>query len=187
VNDHKTTGIRCSMAAAFLLMTCAGASAQAVTEDAWTLTPFLGVVFGGNVENAPATGGVALGYGGRGLGVEGDLAYFKAEQGVLSQFDTAVWLYGLNVLWQFAPRGSAIPYALGGIAWQRTSADLEGIPGTVAVEDGATASFTFGGGLKAMLAERAGIRLDLRYVNGRDLAPDFWRLYGGVTWKFGLR
>jgi opacity protein-like surface antigen len=172
---------------AVLVLGAASASAQAVADDSWNVTPFLGVVFGGNVEDAPATGGLALGYGGSGLGVEGEVAYFSAEQGVLTRFDTSVWLFGINVLWEFAPRGRAIPYALGGIAWQRVDADLADVPGSIDVESDTTASFAFGGGLKTMLGERVGIRLDLRYVNGNDLAPDFWRLYGGITAKFGLR
>ena len=187
MTSTHTSMVRGCMAAALVLVICADARAQAAADDGFNVSPFVGIVFGGNLENAPATVGVALGYGGQGLGVEGELAYFKAEQGVLTQFDTSVWLNAINVLWEFAPRGNAIPYALGGIAWQHTDTDLEGIPGFETVEDDTSASFAFGAGLKAMLTERAGIRLDLRYVNGRDLAPDFWHLYSGVTWRFGVR
>jgi hypothetical protein len=38
-----------------------------------------------------------------------------------------------------------------------------------------------------MLTSNAGLRVELRYTNGKDLAPDFWRVSAGFLWRFGRR
>jgi hypothetical protein len=50
------------------------------------------------------------------------------------------------------------------------------------VEDDTTNAFSWnlGGGVKAAMNERWGVRADLRFFNGDDFAADHWRLYGGV-------
>jgi hypothetical protein len=42
-------------------------------------------------------------------------------------------------------------------------------------------AINFGGGVKYPLRDRFIARADLRRFQANDLAPDFWRLYGGVT------
>jgi hypothetical protein len=41
--------------------------------------------------------------------------------------------------------------------------------------------WNFGGGAKYKLSERMIVRADLRRFQANDSAPDFWRLYGGLT------
>ena len=43
-----------------------------------------------------------------------------------------------------------------------------------------TFAYNWGGGLKSALNEHVGLRGDLRSINGSDLAPDHWRIYGGL-------
>lgn len=155
----------------------------------WLLTPFLGIGFGGNLENAPATGGVAFGYSGPRIGFEFELARLHAEQGFPIAFETNVWSYAVNGIYSFTDDRGFTPYALAGIAWQRASADLSALPGGPFPFDDTTteASFNIGVGLRTMLSEQAGLRIDLRYTNGNDLAPDFWRIAAGFVWRFGVR
>jgi aspartate aminotransferase len=40
----------------------------------------------------------------------------------------------------------------------------------------------FGGGVKYPLAPRWIARGDVRRFQANDTAPDYWRLYGGITW-----
>ena len=51
------------------------------------------------------------------------------------------------------------------------------------IEDDTSTNFgwNWGGGIKAAVSPRFGVRADLRYFAGDDLAPDHWRLYGGVV------
>jgi hypothetical protein len=37
-----------------------------------------------------------------------------------------------------------------------------------------------GGGVKTAMNQNWGLRVDLRFFDGDDLAPDHWRLYGRV-------
>lgn len=63
------------------------------TPEAFNITPFVGFDFGGNLENTPATFGVALGCGlTTRFAIEGELSAAPgAEQGVITQFDTSLW------------------------------------------------------------------------------------------------
>lgn len=63
------------------------------------------------------------------------------------------------------------------------NADAEA-EGTGLIEDDTTLGFAWnwGGRVKTALSDRFGLRGDVRYFNGRDeLAPDHWRMYGGVV------
>jgi hypothetical protein len=62
----------------------------------------------------------------------------------------------------------------------RSDADAEF---TGLVDDDTTwnLGFNWGGGIKTAMSERFGFRGDLRYFTGDDLAPDHWRLYGGIV------
>jgi hypothetical protein len=41
------------------------------------------------------------------------------------------------------------------------------------------------GGVKYPLSESLLVRGDLRRFESNDLAPDYWRLYGGITFILG--
>jgi len=44
-------------------------------------------------------------------------------------------------------------------------------------------AFNFGGGLKYAISDRWHLRADLRRPQANDIAPDFWRVYAGLTFK----
>jgi opacity protein-like surface antigen len=155
-------------------------------ERAWEVTPFIGAAFGGSLETTPATGGVAIGYGGRGWGFEGEIARLKAEQGVPTPFEFTTWTFMLNGTYGFEREGFT-PYGLFGVGFQRVNADLSPVPGVFPDDSATKFAWNLGAGLKSMLTRRAGLRADVRYVGGRDLAPDFVRLYGGFIWRFGMQ
>lgn len=151
--------------------------------ESWDLTPFVGFGFAGNLENTPAAFGVALSYGLTGrVAVEGDLSFApKGEQGVITQFDTSLWSLTANVLYHFnEPDRDFTPYVAGGLGLLHGNADVEDITPIVEDDTSNVFSWNLGGGVKAAMNERWGLRGDLRFFNGDDFAPDHWRLYGGV-------
>lgn len=146
-----------------------------------TLTPFLGFGFAGDFENSPASFGAALGYGmASRIGVEGEL-YFApgGEQGELVEFDSSVWSASANVLYHFTAEDFT-PYVTAGIGVLGVNTDAEET-GLISDDTSTEFAWNWGGGVKSALSDRFGLRADLRYFNGDDLAPDHWRVYGGVV------
>jgi opacity protein-like surface antigen len=184
---------------AMLLLTSASSIAQDVPDpvepnpaapsplgpepESFNITPFLGFGTGGDLENVPATFGAALGYGlNERWSVEGEFAYTpNSEQGILTEFDTRVWTLSANALYHFRTENFS-PYLTAGLGLIGAEADL---PGPIAdTDDGTTElAWNWGGGLKTAMNENWGLRADLRYFNGDDLAPDHWRLYGGLVFR----
>jgi opacity protein-like surface antigen len=149
--------------------------------EGFTITPFVGLGFAGDFENSPTAFGVAAGYGlTERVSVEGDL-YFApdGEQGELIEFNTSIWALSANVLYNFAGEDFT-PYLAGGLGLLSANADAEDLGLT---EDDTATEFAWnwGGGIKSALSDRFGLRADLRFFNGDDIAPDHWRLFGGVT------
>lgn len=161
----------------------AGPAPLPVEPEAFTLTPFLGFGFSGNLENTPATFGVALGYGlTPNVAVEADLSFAPGgEQGVITEFDTSVWSLSGNVLYHFTPDLDFTPYVAAGLGILSGDADVEDLTPLVTDDTSTVFAWNFGGGLKTAMSERWGLRADLRYFNGDDFAPDHWRLFGGVV------
>jgi len=150
--------------------------------EGFTLTPFLGLDFAGDYENVPAAFGAALGYGANSrVSLEGEVAYSpNGEQGVLTQFDSSVFTLSGNVLYHFVADDFA-PYVTAGIGVMNTDAAAEST-GLLSDDTSFGFAWNWGGGLKTALSDRIGLRADLRYFNAReDLAPDHWRMYGGVV------
>jgi opacity protein-like surface antigen len=146
-----------------------------------TLTPFLGFGFGGDYENTPASFGAALGYGmSPRVSVEGEL-YFApgGEQGELVEFDSSIWSASANVLYHFTGEDFT-PYVTAGIGILSADTEAE-MTGLISDDTSTEFAWNWGGGLKSAISERFGLRADLRYVNGDDLAPDHWRMYGGFV------
>jgi opacity protein-like surface antigen len=157
-------------------------SAMPDEPEGFTVTPFLGLGFAGDFENNPTAFGVAAGYGvTERVSVEGDL-YFApdGEQGELIEFGTSIWALSANVLYNFAGQTGFTPYVAGGLGMLSADADAEDLGLT---EDDTSTQFAWnwGGGVKSALSDRFGLRADLRFFNADDLAPDHWRLYGGVS------
>jgi opacity protein-like surface antigen len=154
------------------------------TSEAFNITPFVGFDFGGNLENTPATFGVALGYGITSrIAVEGELSAAPgAEQGVITQFDTSLWSLTGNLLYHFVvPDANFTPYAAAGLGLLSGNADVEAMTDLVDDDTTTVFGFNFGGGIKTAMNSNWGLRADLRYFNGDDFAPDHWRFYGGVV------
>jgi opacity protein-like surface antigen len=157
-------------------------SAMPEEPEGFTVTPFVGVGFAGDFENSPTAFGFAAGYGiSERVSVEGDL-YFApdGEQGEIIEFNTSIWSVSGNVLYNFAGQTGFTPYVVGGLGMLSANADAEDLGLT---EDDTSTEFAWnwGGGVKSALSDRFGLRADLRFFNGDELAPDHWRLVGGVT------
>ena len=144
-----------------------------------TFTPFLGLGFGGDFENTPASFGAALGYGMNArVSVEGEL-YFApgGEQGELVEFDSSVWSATANVLYHFTAEDFT-PYVTAGFGVLGADTDAEST-GLISDDTATEFAWNWGGGVKSALSDRFGLRADLRYINGEELAPDHWRMYAG--------
>jgi opacity protein-like surface antigen len=158
--------------------------AHIVQPGAWTLTPFLGTSFGGNLQNSPLSLGLAGAYNWTSrVAFEGELGYLRAaEQGVAPRFRSSVFTGNVNALYHFVPADAAqnwAPYATIGLGFGRTSPEVTIDP----FLDPAQTVMTLnaGGGVKTRIADRANLRLGMRYFNGSDLVPSFWRPYVGLT------
>jgi opacity protein-like surface antigen len=150
--------------------------------DGLTLTPFVGAGFSGNLESAPAALGIALGYGwSERVAFEGELSIApNASMGTPIEFDTSFWTLSANILYHFTQQ-SVTPYITAGLGVLGSSPDLptELFPG---VDDRSTTfAWNIGAGVKTAISDRFGLRADLRHFNGSDLAPDHWRVYGGMV------
>jgi hypothetical protein len=154
----------------------------------WIVTPFLGLGFSGDLDGGEGAFGAAAGY------VWSDRITFEGEVNVMPssemdgtvEVDTRVWSLTGNALYHFSGR-SVVPYGAVGIGVGHASVDLDG-SGLPNADTGSTEFvLNFGGGVERRLADRVGLRGDLRYFFGGDLVPDYWRLSGGVTIDLGGR
>jgi hypothetical protein len=159
---------------------------EVIEAGIWTVTPFIGPSFGGDLENTPLSLGLATAYNWTDrVAFEGEFGFLRAaEQGVLVPFDTSVYTFSGNVLYHFAVQDWA-PYVTVGLGLAHARADLEGLPIFDVDENSTELALNFGGGLKANLTDQVRFRGDLRYFNGNDLAPDFLRLYAGLQFLLG--
>lgn len=153
--------------------------------EGFTITPYLGLGFGGDYENSPASFGAALGYGmSEHLSVEADLFFAPGgEQGVsdVFEFDSHVWSLSANMLYHFTA-DDFTPYVAGGLGVMGTETDIDELG--LADDNGATKfAWNWGGGLKSAISDRFGLRADIRYFNASELVPDHWRLVGGVVFR----
>ena len=159
------------------------------TPGTWTVTPFIGVGFSGDLDSGSTVFGVAGGYTYTPrISFEGELNFLpSSEQAGLVELDSKEWSLTGNVLYHFAGR-KYIPYGVFGIGFGHGSVDLDS---TVPLPNFDTSStefvVNFGGGVERQIRERMAIRGDLRYFFGGDFVPDFWRLSAGVTFQLPKR
>lgn len=154
----------------------------------WTVTPFIGVGFSGDVDSATGALGAAAGY------VWSDRMSFEGEFNVLPsseangvvEVSTNVWSLTGNVLYHFSGQ-KFVPYGVVGIGFGHASADLTNSPLANVNTSSTQFVLNFGGGVERRWTERLAVRGDLRYFFGGDLVPDYWRLSGGVTFDMGGR
>lgn len=84
-----------------------------------------------------------------------------------------------NFLYHFDVR-RVTPYATFGLGFERSSITIRDPDPLALVAPSATEfAFNFGGGVKYPLSESLLVRGDLRRFQANDLAPDYWRIYGG--------
>jgi opacity protein-like surface antigen len=163
--------------------------AQSVAEpNSWTITPFLGTSLG---LDAPSAGnslalGVGVGYDlTANIGFEGELSHLFDIAGDNENLDWSVTNFSGNFLYHFDVI-HVTPYATFGLGLERSGIDAKDPHPLASIEASSTeVSFNFGGGVKYPLTGRLLVRADLRRFESNDLAPDYWRLYGGLI--FTLR
>jgi opacity protein-like surface antigen len=106
-------------------------------------------------------------------------------QGDSDNVDWSLTNFSANVVYHFDVV-RVTPYATAGLGWERSSLDIE--PVSPAEGEDVTAqgsstevTFNFGGGIKYRIRDNMFARADLRRFQANDAAPDYWRVYGGVT------
>ena len=179
------------LATAALIISPGTASAQAAAPPAQsiaepntlTVTPFLSTSFGTSQDLGSSLGiGVAVGYDlTRNLGFEGEIAHAFDVLGDDDNLDWSVTNYSANGVYHFDVM-RVTPYATFGIGVEHVSRDVK-IPNILALDppSGTEIAYNFGGGVKYSLSERFLARVDVRRFQANDLAPDYWRLYAGLT------
>jgi opacity protein-like surface antigen len=157
----------------------AGASLQALPPeiDGITITPFVGLGFSGDLGNSPAGFGAAADYGlSSRASAEGEL-YFM--HGARSRLDTTVWSLSGDLIYHATGNGQSVtPYVAAGLGLMRGEIDDSAGSGS-----SSALSLNFGAGIKTAMSSKWGLRGDVRFFSGHDLAPEYWRLYGGVVFR----
>jgi hypothetical protein len=187
------------VAVAILTLACASsASAQtpapqttSLTDTGtWTVTPFLGVAFSGDLDSAATVVGVAGGYTwSPRISLEGEFSALPSSE--LSGFvevDNSVWSLTGNILYHFNGR-VWIPYAALGLGIGHSSVDINSNGALPINFDNSSTQFVgnFGGGAERQIRDRLAFRGDLRYFFGSNLVPDYWRLSAGITLQLPKR
>lgn len=160
--------------------------AQSVAEPrSWTATPFVSVVFGASGNTTSSLGiGAAVGYDlTSNLGFEGELARVFDVQGDSENLDWSLTNFHGNVVYHFDVVRFT-PYATAGLGWERSSLEVEAGEDAAPAESGTEVTVNVGGGIKYKIGENMHARADLRRLQSNDSAPDYWRLYGGITFVF---
>jgi opacity protein-like surface antigen len=163
----------------------AGAFAQSVAEPhTITVTPFVGGAFGTSQDLGASGGiGVAVGYDMTpNLGVEGEFAHLFDVAGNDANVDSPVQNYSGNVIYHFNVR-RITPYATFGLGIEHIGRSVKN-PDVLALSapPSTEVAYNLGGGVKYSITQNFLARGDLRRFQANDLAPDYWRLYGGLTW-----
>ena len=172
-----------------LIPSSAAAQAQSMAEPRTvTVTPFVSVSFGttnGTPQDLGSSLGAGFGIGydwTRNLGFELEFGHVFDVAGDDENLDWALTNIHANVIYHFDGVPRLTPYATLGIGSERSNPDFE-VPDPLALTAGSTneVAWNIGGGVKVPVGDRLLARGDLRRFQANDLAPDHWRLYGGVT------
>ena len=160
------------------------AEARSIAEpNTVTVTPFLSGTFGTSDDLGGSIGlGVGVGYDfTRNLGVEGEIGHSFDLSGDDANLDSSATNYSANGIYHFDVRHFT-PYATFGLGVEHVGRSVKN-PDTLALyaPSSTEIAYNFGGGVKYPLNDRLILRADLRRFQSTDLSPDFWRLYGGVT------
>jgi opacity protein-like surface antigen len=179
---HESSWVRVLFVGFALVLAARPASGQIIRAERWSVTPLVGVSFGGDINGSAMSIGAAGAYDwSTNLGFEGELTIHPNIAGFPTGLDWRVVTFTANVVYHFDIEQIA-PYATFGVGLARSRLDFDLLD-----LDESSTNFTsnFGGGVKAPVAERLLLRGDLRYFAGNDRAPDHWRFYGGLTFLLG--
>jgi opacity protein-like surface antigen len=180
--------LRLFRAIAVLALTCAPGAAQNLPEPrTWTVTPFLHTSIGiGDPAPDDSPGlGVAVAYDWTSkLAFEGEVSHLFDVAGDDADIDWSVTNFSANVVYRFDTK-YVTPYATAGLGMERSSEDIKATDSLALLADYSSTEFAFnvGGGVDREINNRWKIRADLRRFQANDLAPDFWRLYGGLAYR----
>jgi opacity protein-like surface antigen len=160
------------------------ASSQSLAEpNTATVTPFLSSAFGTSQKLGGSLGiGVAVGYDlTRNLGFEGEIGHVFDVLGNDANQDTSITNYSANGVYHFDV-SRFTPYATFGLGIEHVGRSIKN-PDPLAIyqASGTEVAYNFGGGVKYPVSERFLARADLRRFQSTDLSPNYWRLYGGLT------
>jgi opacity protein-like surface antigen len=163
----------------------APAAAQSVAEpNTVTVTPFLGGAFGvSNNLDRSLSFGVAVGYDlTRVLGLEFEFGHVVDVVGGNDTVDWSITNFSGNVLYHFDNVQRVTPYVTFGVGLERSNPTVQ-MPDPLALVPGPSTevAWNIGGGAKTELTDRLVGRVDVRRFQANDLAPDYWRVYGGLT------
>ena len=159
-------------------------TAQSLAEpNTLTLTPFLSTSFGTSQDLGGSLGlGVAVGYDlTRNIGFEGEIGHVFDVLGDDANQDVSITNYSANGVYHFDV-SRFTPYATFGLGVEHVGRSVKNPdPLAIYAPSGTEVAYNFGGGVKYPVSERFLARADLRRFQSTDLSPDYWRLYGGLT------
>jgi OOP family OmpA-OmpF porin len=192
--DGARTGTwMAAMGLAAALFTASPAHAQSALPEPNTfdVTPFIGFGLGFGDDSLdpfnPGSSfllGVAVGYNWTtNLSIEGELGVIPDIVGDTDSVDLGITTFSANGVYHFDTQTKFVPYATLGLGFGSMGLDVEG------VDDESNTEFlvNLGGGVKYPVTDRLQVRGDLRYFSVNDENPNFWRVYGGVSFGFGPR
>ena len=160
------------------------APAQSLAEpQTATVTPFLSTSFGTSQNLGGSLGiGVAVGYDlTRNIGFEGEIGHLFDVLGNDANQDSSITNYSANGVYHFDV-SRFTPYATFGLGIEHVSRSVKNPdPAAIYPASGTEVAYNFGGGVKYPVSERFLARADLRRFQSTDLSPNYWRLYGGLT------
>ena len=166
----------------------AGQTTTTIPTGYWTVTPFVGVGFSGDLDSGTGAIGVAGGYvWNPRVSFEAELNFLpSSENNGLVEVSSSAWSMTGNALYHFAGR-NWVPYGVAGIGFGHASVDLNSTDPLFDSFDSSSTEFVanIGGGVERAFRNNTAFRGDFRYMFGGDLVPDYWRLSAGVTLGFG--
>lgn len=116
------------------------------------------------------------------LGAEGEFAYLFDVEGNDANVDSPVQNYSANVVYHVNVK-HATPYATFGLGVEHIGRSVKN-PDVLALylPPATEIAYNFGGGVKYPLTPNFLVRGDFRRFQANDLAPNYWRIYSGLTW-----
>lgn len=172
------------LAAALAFVPLTAAAQPAAEPNTITLTPFLSSAFDTSDGLGKSLGvGVAVGYDlTTRLGFEAELGHVFDVIGDDANVDLSLTNVTGNVVYNFrAPH--ITPYATFGVGIEHAALSVTTPdPAANYLPSSTEVGWNFGGGVKYPISELFVARVDVRRFQFKDLAPDYWRVYGGLSW-----